>query len=194
MILCADRNECLTFSHSSFPNYDMPPFPRKIVDVRETLPGIIKVTPIIIEPPIHGRPVLQSYEAPPFRVIVNATAFPFHVNGGEPKGSSVHWVACILLVLLALLLGAILSNWGWNKITGRIWKWSSKWDGPLEMEDEEELLAQIPYTEDVPNDPKISVNVEEIYAPQDDSTEYSLEDWINKRPREICNHSAPIVL
>jgi len=197
MILCADRNACLTFSHSSsapFLNYGMPPFPRKTVDVRETLPGNIKVTPIPIEPPIHGRPVLQSYEAPPFRVTVNATAFPFHVNGGEPKGSSVHWAACILLLFLALLLGAILSNWGWKKITGRIWKWSSKWDGPLEMEGEEEFLPQSPYTEDARNNPEISAIVEEIYASQDGSTEYSLEDWINKRPREICNHSAPIVV
>lgn len=162
------------------------------MDVRETFPGIIKVTPIPIDPPIHGRPLLQSYEAPPFRFIANGTAFPFHVNGGESKGSTVHWVACTLLVLLALLLGAILSNWGWSRITGRIWKWSSKWDGPLEIEDEEELLPQTPYTEDAPKDPEISINVEEIYRPRGGSTEYSLEDWINKRPREFCNHSAPM--
>jgi hypothetical protein len=168
----------------------MAPTPRKLVDAREALPGIIKVTPIPIEPPIHGRPVLQSHETPPFRVVVNGSAFPFHVNGGELKGSSVRWGACTLLVLLALLLGATLSNWGWNMITGRIWRWSSKWDGPFEMGDEEQLLPQT-RTEDAPKDPEIPVNFEEIYEPQDSSTEYSLEDWINKRPREICNQSAP---
>ena len=174
----------------------MAPFPKNIFDIREPFPGNIKVTPIPDEPPIHGRPVLQSHESTytspfGFTVVNNATTFPFHVSSGGSQSSSVNWPTCILVILLAVLLGAILSKWGWSKITGRIWKWSNKWEGPLEMEDEEELLPERGEQGEVAKEMEVRVNVEEIYGAQHelDAGEYSLEDWINKRPREMCNIS-----
>ena len=170
----------------------MAPLPKNIVDIRESFPGHIKVTPIPDEPPIHGRPVLQSHEATrTFEINVNATVFPFHIDDGGSQSSNVNWPACLLLILLALLFAAILSKWGWSQITGKIWKWSSNWNGPLEMEDEEELIPQNIYPEEGPKEMEVRVNVEEIYGtPKLESGEYSLEDWINKRPREFCSSSS----
>jgi len=46
------------------------------------------------------------------------------------------------MILMMLSFAVIMSKWGWNKITGQIWKLSSGWPGPVEnMEDEEELLG-----------------------------------------------------
>lgn len=171
----------------------MAPVPKRIVDIRESSPGNIKVTPITIEPPIYGRPVLQSHEASDtFKISVNATVFPFRVHGGELQTSSVDWPVCVLLLILVMLFGVILSKWGWSKVTGRIWRWSSKWDGPLEMEDEEELLPENIHLEEVHKESEVKVNIEEIYGtPKFELEECSLEDWINRRPREICSTSSP---
>lgn len=60
------------------------------------------------------------------------------------------------------------------------------------MEDDEELLPEREEREEGPKEMDVRFDVEEIYGPQQklDGGEYSLEDWINKRPREMCNFSS----
>ena len=108
------------------------------LDSRAALPGVITVTPIPIEQPISTRPVIVQAHSE--RVTVNAT-FPFTTTK-PPSGDTFHWAPFLLVVFLAVSLGVILSKWGWTRITGRIWKMSSGWEGPLELEDEDPLLEE----------------------------------------------------
>lgn len=106
---------------------------RNSLDARE--PGNIQVTPIPIEVPIHSRPVLHSSESSH----TNAT-FRYSAVDHAPS-DGFHWGLLILMILLILSFALIMSKWGWNKITGQLWKLSSGWPGSVEnMEDEEELL------------------------------------------------------
>lgn len=101
---------------------------RSFLDARE--PGNIQVTPIPIEVPIHSRPILHSSHA-------NAT-FSFSAVK-HPASDQFHWGLLILMIFMLVSFAVMMSKWGWNKITGQIWKLSSGWPGSVE--DEEELLA-----------------------------------------------------
>ena len=107
----------------------MAPVLKGAIDPREVFPGVIKVTPIPFEVPIHTRPVLHTIS-----VAVNAT-FPF-TSTGHRKSSTFSWGVVILFLFLALSLAIALSKRGWAKITGKIWKLSSGWKGSLDEEDD----------------------------------------------------------
>jgi len=83
---------------------------------------------------MHSRPILHSSHR------TNVT-LPY--SGVQPPSSNnFHWGLFILMILMMLSFAVIMSKWGWNKITGQIWKLSSGWPWPVEnMEDEEELLG-----------------------------------------------------
>jgi hypothetical protein len=153
----------------------MPTIPKYVFNPRETLPGSIKVTPIPIEAPIHTRPVLQSHHA---STLANYT-LPYTSTKSPNSTNTFHWPVAILLIFLLLTLGIILSKWGWRFITGQIWKLSSGWKGPLEMEDEEQLLTEPEETQT--KGENFTITVEEIPEPGPSS----LEDWIRNHPRSI---------
>jgi hypothetical protein len=132
---------------------------------RESYPGNIKVTPVPIEQPIHTRPVLQSHRHAAVITAIKHTA-------SKPNSDHFNWPICILLVFLVALLGLILSKWGWRWITGRIWKMTSGWDGPLEDEDEEHLLsAETPEdsSPDPPPKPSFTIVVQEVNPSSSDT-------------------------
>lgn len=129
----ANHNECLTPS-SKFPLppafQAMPAITPKSFLARE--PGTIQVTPIPIEVPIHSRPILHSAHS-------NTT---FHEGVKHAVSDHFHWGLLLIMIILTLAFAFIMSTWGWNKITGPLWKLGSGWQGSVEnMEDEEELLA-----------------------------------------------------
>jgi hypothetical protein len=50
----------------------------------------------------------------------------------------------LIMILLTLAFAFIMSTWGWNKITGPLWKLGSGWQGSVaNMEDEETLLPSM---------------------------------------------------
>jgi hypothetical protein len=112
---------------------NMPPI--NVIISRMPLPGNIRVTPIPIEAPIHTRPILQSH---PYLAIIST------ITKSTAKATRDHfnWPVFLLFVFFVSSLAFILSEWGWRHFTGRIWKCSSKWDGPLEDLDEEHLLPE----------------------------------------------------
>ena len=150
-----------------------------VVDTRAALPGVITVTPVPIEQPIHTRPVIIQSHSP--GVTVNAT-FPF-IATKPPSRDTFHWGLFILLVLLAALLGVILSKWGWTKITGRIWKLSSGWEGPLELDDEDPLLEDSAQT----SKDTTAVTQTEVSSPSTDygAEQTSVEDWIVTQSKRL---------
>src|SRR5208282_849846 len=117
----------------------MLPLQKTSIDTREAFPGIINVTPVPIETPIHTRPILQSH---PLKV---NTTLPY-TSTKSSHLDTFHWGTFILLVFLAGSFGVILSKWGWTKVTGQIWKMSSGWEGSLENEEEELLTDCQPET------------------------------------------------
>lgn len=155
------------------------------LDTREAFPGVITVTPIPIEQPINTRPVIvQSHSD---GVTVNAT-FPFTTTN-PPSGDTFHWGLFLLFVFLAGLLGIILSKWGWTRITGRIWKMSSGWEGPLELEDEDPLIL-----EDSTARTKFIGSVIHM-EPARPSTDYgaeesSVEEWIVTHSKRLCTEES----
>ena len=134
----------MSMSHPTITPFDLPQsilmasIFKKSIDPRESLAGIINVTPIPIEAPIHSRPIVQSHPS-----TGTAASFPF-TSTNPHSSNTFHWPVLILLLFLALSLGIILSKWGWSKITGRIWKFSSGWKGSLGEYDEEHLLQHVP--------------------------------------------------
>jgi hypothetical protein len=160
----------------------MPPLQKtSFIDSREAFPGVIKVTPVPIETPILTRPVLQSR---PLGATVNTTlTFTSSKTLGAER---FNWGAFTLFIFLAATLGLILSNVGWRYITGQIWKRCSGWDGPLEEEDEEELLAESQLESSSPKDETLT-NVAAIPSPPQstDPEQLSPEEWIMRHPREI---------
>jgi hypothetical protein len=154
----------------------MAPVRAVVIGSREALAGNIKVTPIPIEPPITSRPVLQSHH--PLNVIVNATLS--HVPASPPVDHKVHWSVVILLIFLVVMFIIILSPRGWRWITGRIWKFSSGWNGPLE-EDEEHLLED-------PSTPKEDTTVTVLELPPSPrNSMQTVEEWIIANPRTSIN-------
>jgi hypothetical protein len=144
---------------------------------RETLPGNIKVTPIVIEPPINSRPVLQSHH---FTAVITHTTT-------KPAGNHVNWIYIILFIFLTALLGVVLSSKGWTWITGRIWKYMSGYQGPLvEDEDEQHLLNENASEEpETPKEPT-DVVVHDVEIPN--SPPLSLESYITHEPHNPSNH------
>jgi hypothetical protein len=117
--------------------------------------------------------------------------FPF-TTAKPPVGDTFHWGLFILFVFLAGLLGIILSKWGWTRITGRIWRMSSGWEGPLEMLDDEVPLIEGSGLEMKNN---VTVNVSEV-SPSCGSEEHdrissdiehrnSVEEWIVAHSQRI---------
>lgn len=162
-------------------NLFMPPLQKTSIDSREAFPGVIKVTPVPIEAPIHTRPVLQSH---PLDVVVSATVS--HTSTKHLSRDSFHWGPFILFLFLASSFGIVLSKWGWNKITGQIWKLSSGWEGPLELEEEEEEV----FLRDIQGERSSSAksssfaDIEQLSSPKDIEP-MSPEDWIINHPRTI---------
>jgi hypothetical protein len=120
-------------------------------------------------------------------VTVNAT-FPFTTTN-PPSGDTFHWGLFLLFVFLAGLLGIILSKWGWTRITGRIWKMSSGWEGPLELEDEDPLIL-----EDSTARTKFIGSVIHM-EPARPSTDYgaeesSVEEWIVTHSKRLCTEES----
>jgi hypothetical protein len=149
----------------------MAPLQKPSIDSREAFPGVINVTPVPIETPIHTRPVLQSHP-----LIVNTILT--HTSTKVSHPGAFHWGAFILLVFLAALFGVILSKWGWTKITGQIWKTSSGWDGPLEDEEEGELLTNC---QAQASTPKINLaNIQVIPSESTESPQITHFEWITK--------------
>lgn len=148
----------------------MPAIPRA-VGSREALPspGNIVVTPVPVDPPIHSRPVLQSSHSH------HPVQYTFPHAGAPPPSPTdkISWPLVILFVLLACGLGVVLSNWGWKKVTGKIWKWSSHWEGTIDDDMGEELLEH-PYM----NKSAATINIEEIYPPTEDL------EWVSRRESE----------
>lgn len=153
----------------------MAPLQKTSIDSREALAGVINVTPVPIETPIHTRPVLQSHP-----LIVNTTLTHKSIKLSHPD--AFHWGALALLVFLALSFGVMLSNWGWKKITGQIWKLSSGWEGSLEDEEEELLVDCQPEA----STPKI--NLPSIHVIPSHSTELppiTQVEWITTSQRTM---------
>jgi hypothetical protein len=161
----------------------MAPISRKAVGAREPFPGNINVTPLPHEPPIRSRPILQSHPAMP-AVVVNAK-LPY-TSTSHYEGDSFNWPIFVLFLFLSVSLGVILSKWGWDKITGKLWKWSAGWDSPLVDEDEEQLLEG---TSEVETDPKYAnhtVDINEIQHTSPSNIEQTQEDdWIANHTRGI---------
>ena len=155
----------------------MPPILQSQLYSRETSPGVIKVTPIPIETPIHSRPVVQSHPAK-----VNVALI---VPTRPPNTNHFHWGPFLLFVFLTLSLGLVLSKWGWTKITGRIWKWSSGWDGPVVDEDLEELIPE-QQSERTSKQGNLQINVVEM-QPSDwhlyHTGRTSVEERVGSNPR-----------
>ena len=164
----------------SVPHHTMPPVLKNRFYSREVAPGIITVTPVPIEAPIHSRPVVQS--RPPN---VN-TSLPIAASK-PPKPHAVNWPVLILFLFLGLLLALVLSKWGWSKLTGKIWKWSSGWDGPLEDEDLEELIqesrSEASTHKDVNTDVVREIESSEWNLYDRDLT--STEEWVLRNPRSM---------
>src|ERR1700694_2721161 len=166
---------------------------------RESLTGNINVTPVPIETPIHTRPVLQSH-----RYTAVNTAIKHSTTA--PKPDHFNWPVCILFILLSALLGLILSKWGWSWITGRIWKLTSGWEGPLEEEDEHLLADPEPSSPDPApsNDMDIGIpkftpsgfalpspvplndnlSIGDLVPSSSAPSHSEVEDWILAHPRE----------
>lgn len=158
------------------------------LDSRATLPGVITVTPIPIEQPISTRPVIV--QAPSQQgVTVNAT-FPFTTTH-PPSGDTFHWGLFMLFVLLAALLGVVLSKWGWTRITGRIWKMSSGWEGPLELEDKDPLLEDSSPAPETKNAVTITETEHSTACPTDYGAEQtSVEEWIVTHSKRLCTEES----
>jgi hypothetical protein len=141
-----------------------------VLSSRESFPepGNIAVTPIPLDPPIRSRPILTSSHSH-----YKATyTFP-HAGAEPPSADGVRWPLVILFILLAMLLGTVLSKWGWMKITGKIWQWASRWEGSLEDDIEEEELLEQPTSNKATEMEVVDIN--EIYAQPDDV------EWISRR-------------
>jgi hypothetical protein len=84
------------------------------------------------------------------------------------------------MILLTLAFAFVMSTWGWNKITGPIWKLGSGWQGSVEnMEDEEELLAsrdEVPLSETQRQRGPSGRSAEEIIRAEGSEGESSDED------------------
>jgi hypothetical protein len=157
----------------------MPPLQKTSIDSREAFPGVIKVTPVPIEAPIHTRPVLQSH---PLDVVVNTTLS--HISTKHLSRDTFHWGTLILFLFLALSFGIILSKWGWNKITGQIWRLSSGWKGSLELEEEEIFLPDSQVERNSSTKCSSFTNIERLPSPTDVEP-MSPEEWIIDHPRTI---------
>jgi hypothetical protein len=113
--------------------------PTPPLDSREALAGIIKVTPIPIEVPIHSRPVLQLK---PANLAVVKTFYFSRLP--HPESWKFPWLLVILGILFVVALAAVLSEVGWRRFTGKIWEWSTGLQGYLEPEDEQRLMQESP--------------------------------------------------
>jgi hypothetical protein len=90
----------------------------------------------------------------------------------------------ILFLFLSVLLAITLTRWGWTRITGRIWKISSGWDGLLEDKDQESLLGD---SNGSSNETCIATVAEAQGTPswELDEGRISLEEWIATHPKSI---------
>jgi hypothetical protein len=157
----------------------MAPVPKRIVGAREPFPGNINVTPLPHEPPIRSRPILQTHPSMPSVTV--QTKLPY-TSSHHHTGDSFNWPVFLLFLFLSASLGVVLSKWGWNKITGKIWKMSSGWDSPLVDEDEEELLQETSEEDTTPKDTTHTVSINEIQTPSSDIDQTPVEEW-------ICSHT-----
>jgi hypothetical protein len=157
----------------------MAPVPKRIVEVREPFPGNINVTPLPHEPPIRSRPILQTHPSMP-SVTVHIK-MPY-TSSHHYTGDSFNWPVFLLFLILSASLGVVLSKWGWNKITGKIWKMLSGWDSPLVDEDEEELLPETSEEDTARKDTTHSVLVNEVQSLSSDIDQTPVEEW-------ICSHT-----
>lgn len=153
----------------------MPPLQKTSIDSREAFAGVITVTPVPFETPIHSRPILQSHTSTVNVTLTHKSTKPSHAD-------TFHWGTFILFVSLAVSFGVILSKWGWTKITGQIWKMSSGWAGSLEN-DEEDLLMDCQPETSAPKENLSSIEVIPSESPEPEQTPH--EEWIVKSQRTM---------
>lgn len=118
-------------------------------------------------------------------IAVNVNAKLPYISSGHYQGDSFNWPVFVLLLFLSVSFGVILSKWGWNKITGKLWKWSSGWDSPLVDEDEERLLQETTEVEPAPKEGNHTINTNEIPTNPTNIGQTPGEDWIANHIRGI---------